>query len=80
MPSEQPYIESTQHGEDEDDVLDPSEQTMRPKHDAIHQQLVPGWNPILHPVWVILAFLYLGVIMIPVVSAVFFNSLQQEVH
>ena len=51
-------------GEDED-VLDMSEQTNRPKDDALHQQRVQAWHPILDPVWVIVTLFYLGVILVP---------------
>jgi hypothetical protein len=52
--------------EDDDSALEESEQTMRPPDVALHQQRVEAWHPILDPVWVIIALLYLGVIMVPV--------------
>jgi len=51
--------------EDDEDVLDISEQTNRPLDDALHQQRVQAWHPILDPVWVIVALFYLGVILVP---------------
>ena len=64
-------------GEDDEFVLDESEQTMRPKDDAIHQQRIHAWHPVLDPVWVIVALLYLGVIMVPVGFKI--ESLQDDV-
>lgn len=55
----------SEHDED-DEVLDISEQLNRPLDVAFHQQRVPAWNPILHPVWVIIALFYFGIIMVPV--------------
>jgi hypothetical protein len=52
--------------EDDDSALDECEQTMRPADVALHQQRIDAWHPILDPVWVIVALLYLGVIMVPV--------------
>ena len=50
---------------DDEDVLDISEQTNRPRDDALHQQRVQAWHPILDPVWVIISLFYLGVILVP---------------
>jgi len=47
-------------------VLGKVEQTMRPRDDALHQQRIEGWSPILDPVWVIVPLLCLGVILVPV--------------
>lgn len=52
--------------DDDEDVLDPSEQLTRPNDTAFNQQRIPAWSPILDPVWVIVALFYLGVIMVPV--------------
>lgn len=52
--------------EDDESVLDESEQTMRPKSDSLHQQRIQAWHPVLDPVWVIVALFYLGVILVPV--------------
>jgi hypothetical protein len=51
--------------DDEDSVLDESEQTNRPTDTAFSQQRIQAWHPILDPVWVIIALFYLGVIMVP---------------
>lgn len=51
--------------EDDDSALDPSEQTNRPVDDALRQQRVQAWHPILDPLWVIVALFYLGVILVP---------------
>ena len=52
--------------EEDDSVLDMSEQTMRPRDNALRQQRIEAWHPILDPVWVIVALFYIGVIMVPV--------------
>jgi hypothetical protein len=52
--------------DEDEDVLDPSEQTNRPLDVALYQQRINAWNPILDPVWVVIAFLYMGLIMVPV--------------
>lgn len=51
---------------EEESVLDPSEQTMRPLDVAVQQQRIQAWHPILDPEWMIYAFLALAVILIPV--------------
>mmetsp|Transcript_22771 Transcript_22771/g.63309 ORF Transcript_22771/g.63309 Transcript_22771/m.63309 type:complete len:395 (+) Transcript_22771:113-1297(+) len=63
--------------EDDEDVLDISEQTNRPLDDALHQQRVQAWHPILDPVWVIVALFYLGVILVPTGYKI--HSLQDDV-
>jgi hypothetical protein len=52
--------------DDDESVLDISEQTNRPLDVALFQQRVKAWSPILDPRWVIAALLYFGVIMVPV--------------
>ena len=52
--------------EDDESVLDISEQTNRPNDVALAQQRIPAWHPILDPVWVIIALFYLGAILVPV--------------
>lgn len=52
--------------DDDDSALDPSEQTQRPVDNALNQQRINAWNPILDPVFVIVALFYLGVILVPV--------------
>lgn len=52
--------------EDDESVVDISEQTERPADIALYQQRIPAWHPILDPVWVIIALFYLGIIMVPV--------------
>jgi len=52
--------------EEDESILDESEQTMRPRDSALHQQRIEAWHPILDPVWVIAALFYIGVIMVPV--------------
>lgn len=52
--------------EDDESVLSLSEQTNRPPDLALHQQRIPGWHPVLDPVWVIISLFYLGIIMVPV--------------
>lgn len=52
--------------DDDESVLDISEQTMRPLDVALFQQRVKAWSPILDPWWVIAALLYFGIIMVPV--------------
>ena len=56
---------STLRDDDDEDILDISEQTNRPTDDALHQQRVQAWHPILDPVWVIVGLFYLGVILVP---------------
>jgi hypothetical protein len=56
--------------DDDDDVLDPSEQTQRPIDNALNQQRLNAWHPVLDPVFVIVALFYLGVIMVPVGTCV----------
>ena len=52
---------------DEDEsVLDISEQTKRPLDLALRQQRIESWNPILDPVWVIGALCVLGLVFVPV--------------
>ncbi|KAL7555788.1 hypothetical protein ACA910_007198 [Epithemia clementina (nom. ined.)] len=62
---------------DDDDVLDISEQTNRPTDDALHQQRVEAWQPILDPVWVIVSLFYLGVILVP--TGLKLTSMQDDV-
>lgn len=52
--------------DDDEDVLDLSEQTLRPPDVALHQQRVKAWSPILDPWWVIASLFYLGIILVPV--------------
>lgn len=52
--------------DDEDSVLDESEQTARPPDIALLQQRIQAWHPILDPKWVIAALFYLGAILVPV--------------
>jgi LEM3 (ligand-effect modulator 3) family / CDC50 family len=52
--------------EKEDAPLDLAEQTNRPVDNALNQQRINAWHPILDPVWVIVALFYLGIILIPV--------------
>lgn len=52
--------------EDDESVLERSEQTNRPPDVALAQQRIQAWHPILDPLWVIIALFYLGVIMVPV--------------
>jgi len=52
---------------DEDEsVLDISQQTKRPLDFALRQQRIESWNPILDPVWVIGALFVLGIVFVPV--------------
>lgn len=63
-----PQVASS-HGmnpEREDSALDLAEQTQRPIDNALNQQRIDAWHPILDPVWVIVALFYLGIILIPV--------------
>jgi hypothetical protein len=60
----------TQHStktmlDDNENVLDLADQTQRPWDVALHQQRIPAWNPILHPVWCIVTFYMLAAICIP---------------
>jgi hypothetical protein len=57
---------NTMVGEDDEGVLDISEQTNRPVDDSIHQQRIQAWHPILDPVWVIVSLYYIGIILVPV--------------
>ena len=50
---------------DNNSVLDISEQTQRPVDNAFNQQRIDAWHPILDPVFVIIGLFYLGVIMVP---------------
>ena len=52
--------------DDDESVLEPSEQTNRPPDVAFAQQRIPAWHPILDPLWVIIGLFYLGVILVPV--------------
>jgi hypothetical protein len=52
--------------EREDAALDLAEQTNRPVDNALNQQRIDAWHPILDPVWVMVTLFYLGVILIPV--------------
>lgn len=52
--------------EDDESVLELSEQTNRPADVALAQQRIPAWHPILDPLWVIIALFYLGCILVPV--------------
>ena len=56
----------SERDEDDDSILDPSEQLNRPSDIAFNQQRIQAWNPILDPVWAIVAFFYMGIIMVPV--------------
>jgi hypothetical protein len=51
---------------DNNSALDIAEQTQRPTDNALNQQRVDAWHPILDPVWVIIALFYLGIILVPV--------------
>lgn len=60
---------------DEDEsVLDLAEQTNRPSDVALAQQRIPAWHPILDPLWVIIALFYLGVILVPVGTCLWYTS------
>jgi hypothetical protein len=52
--------------DDDESILDESEQTMKPNDVALLQQRIAAWSPILDPMWVILGLFYLGIIMLPV--------------
>ena len=52
--------------EDDESVLDLTEQTQRPADVAVKQQRIQAWHPILDPEWVIYSFLILAAIAIPV--------------
>jgi hypothetical protein len=52
--------------EEDESVLELSEQTNRPPDVALAQQRIPAWHPILDPLWVIIALFYLGFILVPV--------------
>lgn len=60
-----PLKRQTTDVDDDDSALDMSEQTNRPTDNALQQQRVKAWHPVLDPVWVIIALFYLGVIMLP---------------
>lgn len=68
---------NTREENDDESVLDIAEQTLRPLDVAIAQQRVEAWHPILDPVWVIVAFFYLGAILLPVAFKI--NSIQNNV-
>jgi hypothetical protein len=57
--------------DDQDSVLDISEQLMRPKDVAVQQQRILAWHPYLDPEWVIYSFLILAVIMVPLGASSF---------
>jgi hypothetical protein len=57
---------SSAHSEEDESVLDISEQTNRPPDVALAQQRIQAWHPVLDPVWVIIGLFYLGVILVPV--------------
>uniref|UniRef100_A0A7S3PBZ4 ALA-interacting subunit n=1 Tax=Amphora coffeiformis TaxID=265554 RepID=A0A7S3PBZ4_9STRA len=63
--------------DDDESVLEPSEQTNRPPDVAFAQQRIPAWHPILDPLWVIIALFYLGAILVPVGFKL--DSLQDEI-
>ena len=52
--------------ENDSEVVSPEKMTNKPSDTAINQQRMKSWNPILHPVWVIGAYLILGAIFLPV--------------
>jgi hypothetical protein len=51
--------------DDDDSALEESEQFNRPLDNALRQQRIEAWHPVLDPVWVIFALFYLGVIFVP---------------
>lgn len=57
---------ATSEIDDDESVMELSEQTNRPPDVALAQQRIPAWHPILDPLWVIVALFYLGVILVPV--------------
>jgi hypothetical protein len=65
-----PSIRASNHNSnneyDNNSALDIAEQTQRPTDNALNQQRVDAWHPILDPVWVIIALFYLGIILVPV--------------
>ena len=61
-----PTIHSTTDGDDDGEpILDLVDQTNRPTDNAVQQQRIEAWHPILDPEYVIYAFLILAVIFIP---------------
>jgi len=66
MSAETPSRATSMLDDDDDSVLDLSEQTQRPRDVALNQQRINAWHPILDPVWVIVALFMLGVILVPV--------------
>ena len=50
---------------DDESILDLADQTMRPTDNAVQQQRIEAWHPVLDPELVIYAFLVLAVIFIP---------------
>jgi hypothetical protein len=56
---------ATNDPNDNNSVLDISEQTQRPVDNAFNQQRINAWHPVLDPVFVIIGLFYLGVIMVP---------------
>lgn len=57
---------STTDSEENESVLDISEQTNRPPDVALAQQRIQAWHPVLDPLWVIIGLFYLGAILVPV--------------
>jgi len=57
---------SVREPDDDESVLLLAEQHNRPTDSAFYQQRIPAWAPILDPVWVIVSFLCIGLIMVPV--------------
>ena len=51
---------------DDDSILSRSEQFNRPLDNAINQQRMKAWHPILHPEWALCGYLLLAVVFIPV--------------
>lgn len=51
--------------DDDESVLDISELVNSPSDNAVQQQRIPAWHPILDPEWMIYSYLILAVIMIP---------------
>lgn len=63
--SSQPSASGTGFDEEEEVLLDISEQVNRPDDVPIQQQSIKAWHPILDPNWVIVSYLILAAIMIP---------------
>ena len=61
----------SERDDENESVLDPSEQLNRPVDNAFNQQRIEAWSPILDPKWVSIALLYLGIIMVPVGTSSF---------